>query len=210
MRKVGAVSIVVMGLLAISMAFNRINVQYFMTSSVSIILLSLLPSASLILLGTILIRFRDRLAKRWFSDSLFDALVDGVHLVRLILIFFGLLLSTFAISAMITTSVAATHDAISRPDPLYSGVEVPGFWGRYFPALAGDLFQFAVGLFMVMASAPLSLRIWSLKRVETREDKEDMSACSVCNEPFNPADYRPDAIEPKCTRCGSPLDVRQP
>jgi len=45
----------------------------------------------------------------------------------------------------------------------------------------------------------------SMRERTTGTDK--LCSCPVCNEPFEPTDYRPDAIEPKCSSCHSVIDL---
>lgn len=197
--------IVLMGLFSISLAFIRLS-THSITSSPFIDYFALnIPSACLFLFGALLINFRERLASRLFSDSSLNSLVDGVHIVRLGFIFLGLFLATLAFSGMLVGIIGA-YEYSTMESPLF-GVETPGFWERIFPALVGEAFQLACGLFFILGSMSLSQRVWSLQPIEDDDDCESLFICPVCHEPFDPADYQPDVAEPRCSRCGTVLDM---
>lgn len=203
MRKLGVVIFVLMGLFSISLALTRLNTQHVTSSSFFDFFALNVPAVSLFLFGVPLIIFRERLAFRLFSDASFNTLVDGVHIVRLGFIFLGLFLATVAFSAMIVNIIASYE--YSKLDDTF--VATPGFWETFSPNLIGDIFEFACGLFFIIGSMALSRRVWSLQRVEVDDNWDNVSACPVCHEPFDPADYRPDIADPKCLKCGMARDM---
>ncbi|MHB8858357.1 MAG: tetratricopeptide repeat protein [Thermoleophilia bacterium] len=208
MRKFGAAVIIVMGLYAIVQAVSRISIRTLIDAQdlgISYVIYFLAPSAALIIFGASLIFFRERLASRWFPDSAMHLAIQGVHVVRLGLIFAGLLFTVAAASAIIVTVMAAIQNQLMMDEiGTFASQGVASFWTRLLPPLIGDFVQLGMGAALIIGSTRIARRVWAMPSFESAS--ESAPACSVCGRPYDPADYGQDA-KATCFSCHEPLDL---
>ena len=208
MRKFGIAVIIVMGLYAIVLSVTRIDIRTLIdvrSLGLSFDIYFLLPSAALIVFGASLIGFRERLASRWFSDSAVNLSVQGVHVVRLGLIFVGLFFSVLAITSIIVTLMASIQSQLMMGDlGDYASQGVTSFWRRLLPPLIGNFIQLGIGAGLIIGSTRIARRVWAMPSFE--KSKESAPACAACGTPYDPADYGLDA-KATCFSCHEPLDL---
>lgn len=212
MRKLGAVVLVVVGLLSImqaiaSIAFLPTLLSAASQSGVSHGLAKLYTGFAVIalilgvILGVVLIAWRRDLAARLFDDDGCVVTIDAPVLLRVGIVLVGLILAAEALPAALD-AVASTL----LQDDLVAG---SSGWLVWLSGLGNPLLRLAVGLAMVWSARPLAaMLVRPARPAKTVASQSSLCACPACGAPYDPADYQ-QGIERLCERCASPLGGKE-
>jgi hypothetical protein len=212
MRRLAAVGIALAGIVAIVEGLNLLAYPVsFLTGGLDrsfalLGLVSLVPSVLCFALGWFLIRRRERLAERWFTDAEVPGVPEIGRLVRGALVIMGVWL--------LVTSIPATFTFLMSPItalvPRGQGFEGPSMGYTILsnvPGLVGRLIT--IGLAAVLIARSTQLTGWLLRPrgVPPETGPADTATCPTCGTPYDPADYRGGIAPPRCEECSEPLGV---
>jgi len=207
LKQLGVVAIVFVGLMSIMQALT------FVVSNTWVLLafreptpenvvssIGVLAGVALSLaLGFLLLAKRHRLADRLLDDTEVDFAIDGVTLLRVAVIVFGLILLVGSAPRLIGAASAwASQEALERSYEMELTQDPSVYWTVAADALIG-IIEALVGVLFLVRSQSLAERLWLGARpiaVVTRP----MSACPSCGAAFDPDDYV-DKASARCIEC---------
>lgn len=213
MKKLGVVAIVVMGLWTVAQSLTIAVSRVFSPAEA---LFSLMLAAGYMTFGILLIFGRNWLADKWFKDSSNEASIDGVSLLQIGFILFGVFLIIEAIPGIFLMVIGRIAEVNMLNSAISSqSYEVTSdFWTVILPGLVTPIVRLGLGVFLIKSSEYLADRLWygwnfaeRVKDAEELETYTDLPSCSSCGTPYDPADYRLDAVAPECSNCGNILDL---
>ena len=197
-----------MGLYAIILSVSRLSAGLLIdlrSYGLSFAIPALLPTAALIVFGATLIGFRERLASRLFPDSAVNLSVQGVHVVRIGLIFVGLFFTVSGITGIIMSVSASIERQFSMDDlGAYAAQGVTGFWTYLLPPMISNLIQLGIGTGLIIGSTRIARRVWAMPSFD--RSSASTPVCANCGTPYDPADYGLDT-KATCFACHEPLDL---
>jgi hypothetical protein len=216
MKRLGTVGIAIAGVLALVQGLTMLaypisfvnlggapwNWGFFLMG-----LLSLVPAVLCFALGWFLIRRRERLAERWFTDADVPGLPAIGPLVRAALVVMGAWLLVTAIPAAFTL-VMSPITLLVPSNANFENWPVAYVILTNVPGLIGRLIEIGLGAALVARSTQLTG--WLLRsRPAAPVDLERAAtaACPTCGTPYDPADHRDGVAPATCEECGEPLDV---
>ncbi len=207
MRKLGVIVLVAVGLFAIlqGVAFIGIILQTATldgdtgVAAGPAVAAYVAPAVAALLIGTLLITYRVRLAERWFEDGEIDTTVDAVSLVRVLLIAIGLWMVTYSTTAVLASLLSGMISATQGFDG-GGGLSVSYVVSRSVP----QALQVVIGVVLIVRSEPLSRRLWGIRPAPPAPAGPPLPVCPSCGGPYDPADYR-DVESAACSNCREPL-----
>jgi hypothetical protein len=206
MRKLGTALLVIMGIYAIVMSLNSLDGDTLVSlgyAKNAYLLLNLAPTIGLVALGGGLIWQRERLAARWFADVPLNVSRQGEQLVRVALIFLGLLFTTIAVSELLIMPFLASYRWFFV-DRTY--IAAPDFWETFVFPFAAPAVQLGAGVLFIKQSSLISSRIWRAGESVHSGTRATGPACPSCGTPYDPIDYR-SGVSASCFTCHEPLDL---
>jgi hypothetical protein len=216
-RKAGVLVLVLVALYALAQAIALLETPVFLimnqgdtaSPGVLALVLTTLPPIALVVFAAYLIVSRDSLASRWFADEPIGLAVDALSLLRVSFVFAGVLIVALAIPSVLRVLASPVVDAaqmsfIAGGEPVDYGQA----YLRSLPYLLPPVVQLVLGFVLVAQSGRLATRLWSGPTAGV-SPSEPPATCPSCGEPFDPADYREDVADPRCTSCGGSLGFRR-
>lgn len=213
MRKLGVIALTVSGILVIfwglQLSFQSlwfIPAMFEAGGGNIVSLLSLATSVVLVVLfGSALILKRNTLAERLFSETDADLSFDGISMLRVGLLLFGVYA---AFSGTIDLLSSVSMWAFVRTEEAQWGIDLAQTTQQQWDLVSSfaiALIELGAGAVFVTRSGPISRRLWSThEELPASEDPPSDSSCPSCGTGYDIADYR-DPATARCTECGSPL-----
>jgi len=207
LKQLGVVAIVFVGLTSIMQALTFVagNTWAFAmigdpTPENVISFIGVMTGVALSLaLGFLLLAKRHRLADRLFDDTEVDFAIDGVTLLRVAVIVFGLILLVGSAPRLIgSVSSWASQVAMERAYDMELSQDPGVYWSIAAGALIGVL-EAVAGVVFLVRSQSLAERLWFGAR-PIAEVSRPMSACPSCGAAFDPDDYV-DRANARCVEC---------
>ncbi len=207
MRRLGVVAIVFVGLTAIAQAITTLagNAWAFVALTEPAIenvltVVGLVASVVLSLaFGFVLLAKRHRLADRLLDDTEVDFAIDGVTMLRVAVIVFGLILLVGSVPRLVSSvSSWATQVALERSYDMELTQETGEYWSMVASALIG-IIEAVVGAVFLVRSQWLAERLWFGAR-PVAVAASPSSNCPSCGAGFDPDDYV-DRANARCVEC---------
>ncbi len=207
LKQLGVVAIVFVGLMSIMQALTFIAGNTWAFTMISdptpenvISFIGVVAGVALSLaLGFILLAKRHRLADRLLDDTEVDFAIDGVTLLRVAVIVFGLILLVGSVPRLIgSVSAWASQLALERSYDMQLSQDPSVYWSIAAGALVG-IIEAVVGVIFLVRSQSLAERLWFGARPIAVVSRP-MSACPSCGAAFDPDDYV-DRASARCVEC---------
>jgi uncharacterized paraquat-inducible protein A len=217
MRRIAALAFVLTGLYAIAQAIALLESPVFLVMSsggspsagLVALVLSFVPAVGSAALAAYLIISRESLAARFVAEEPVGVAVDAVSMLRVGLIIAGVLMTAQGVPSALRVLASPIVDSArmaALAGPLGQPVDFgQAYWG-ILPSLISPVVQLTLGVLLIARSSALATWFFSGPRTKP-PSPESSRVCPRCGEPFDPEDYRQDAVDPRCTSCGAPLDL---
>ena len=210
MKRIGTVSLVLVGIWALTQAILHLGFPLDVLISggwpvrrLVGVPVALMPVVIVGALGIWLIARRRELAARWFADDGPEVRLDGRSLLRAGILIIAL--ASIAGGIVTLTSTAAGFFFYGADE---SGLGAGEALRMASPQLAAGACSIVIGIVLIATASWLSRRLWRESGKPPEAVRPEPAHCPHCGAPYDPADYQQGGhFTPTCEECGEPLAV---